>query len=691
MKNLVIVESPAKAKTIEKFLGSSYKVIASYGHVRDLPRGEFGIDVENNFRLKYVIPAKARKRVNILKKEAQKYPLIILATDPDREGEAIAWHITQILEPAKKNQVCQRIVFYEITKKAICEALKNPRGIDFNLVDAQQARRVLDRIVGYKLSPLLWKKVKSGLSAGRVQSVALKLIVEREREIQSFKPQEYWKIEALLQKILNSKSENQFIATLTKKDDKVIPKLGIKNKKEVDKILADLKNAEYKVTKITEKETKRYPRPPFITSTLQQDAFNKFRFSTKKTMFLAQQLYEGIEIESRRLGLITYMRTDSFHLAQEALEKIRNKIKALYGQDYLPLKPCTYKNKAKTTQEAHEAIRPTDVDLEPEKIKNYLTADQYKLYKLIWQRTLASQMKEALFDEIVCDIQAKNYTFQAKGLKLKFLGFLKVYEEIKLKENILPPLKEGEILKLKRLIPQQKFTEPPKRYTEGSLVKKLEENGIGRPSTYAPIITTIQERGYVTKEKKYLKPKEIGFIVNDLLTQHFPKIIDIGFTAKMEVELDKIAQGQIKWLPVIKNFYYPFIDHLKNKFAEIEKIKLPEKKTGEICEKCGREMVIKEGRFGEFLACSGFPQCQNTKPLIEETKFLCPLCGNKVIKRKTKNSQVFYGCSSYPSCKFATWDEPVEKPCPKCQGLMVKKKGIIKCLRCDYQEVLPKV
>jgi len=689
MKELVIVESPAKAKTIEKFLGPQYKVFASYGHIRDLPKGEFGIDIENNFHPNYVIPTKNRKRVNILKKEAEKFDSIILATDPDREGEAIAWHIVQILNNQNKDKSYKRIVFYEITKEALKKALENSRDINLNLVDAQQARRILDRIVGYKLSPLLWKKIKSGLSAGRVQSVALRLIVEREREIENFKPKEYWNIEALLQKD-NFSEPSEFWAKLIKKDNKLIPKLGIKNKEEADKILSDLKGAQYKVLSIIKKEIERAPKPPFITSTLQQESFNKLKFSTKKTMFIAQQLYEGVEIDGKRIGLITYMRTDSFHLAQEAIKAIRKKIKDEFGPSFLSETPRQYKNKSKNTQEAHEAIRPTNINLSPEAIKNYLTKEQYKIYRLIWQRTIASQMKEAIFDKIIVDIGAKNYTFRAQGMSLKFLGFLKVYSEIP-EDKYLPVLNKNEELKLKKITAQQKFTEPPSRYTEASLVKKLEENGIGRPSTYAPIISTIQERGYIKKEGRFLKPQTIGFIVNDLLIENFPEIVDISFTAKMEEKLDKIARGEEKWIPIIKDFYYPFIKNLEDKFDKIDKIKIPAKKSKEICEKCGRPMVIKEGKFGEFLACSGFPECKNTKAIIKKMNILCPLCGNEIIERRTKKGKIFYGCSAYPSCRFATWDKLIEKRCPKCQGIMTKKGKLIKCLQCDYQEKENKV
>jgi DNA topoisomerase-1 len=681
MKNLVIVESPAKAKTIEKFLGKDYKVEASYGHVRDLPRGEFGIDIDKDFEPKYIIPKKAQKKVNALLKEMTKYDQIYLATDSDREGEAISWHLLKLSDLPKDKP--KRIVFYEVTKEALQEAIKNPRAIDINLVDAQQARRILDRLVGYKLSPLLWKKIKSGLSAGRVQSVALRLIVEKEREIDAFVSQEYWLIKAIF-----LKNNQEFEASLYAINDKKIDKLFIKNKKQADKILDDLKESEYKVSKINRKELKRFPRPPFTTSSLQQESFTKFKYSAKKTMVVAQQLYEGVELgKEGRVGLITYMRTDSFHIASEAIDKIRNKIQSKFGNNYLSKDARIYKNKSKNTQEAHEAIRPTYIEREPEQIKDYLTMEQFKLYSLIWQKTLACQMKEAIFDNLICEISTKNYTFRASGIKVKFDGFLKVYSGFKTEERILPNLQINETLNLKNINSEQKFTEPPKRYTEGSLVKVLEENGVGRPSTYAPTISTIQERRYVVKENQYLKPEEIGFIVSDILTQNFPEIIDISFTADLEKKLDEIAQGKLKWKPIIREFYNPFADNLEKKYDEIPKIKLPEKKTDQICEKCGSPMIIKEGRFGEFLACSGFPKCKNTKPIVKETGILCPDCGGKIIERKTKRGRVFYGCTGYPACKFASWYRPVKEPCPKCKSLLVQRGKNLICTKCDYKEI----
>ncbi len=685
--NLVIVESPAKARTIEKYLGGGYKVIATYGHIRDLPKAELGIDTEHNFKPKYVIPTKCRKTVNKLKKEIEKAKDLYLATDLDREGEAIAWHF--IIATKSPEDKIKRITFYEITKDAITKALKNPRKIDMDLVNAQQARRILDRLVGYKISPLLWKKVKRGLSGGRVQSVAVKLIVEREREIEKFTPQEYWTVEALLRKKelgIGNRELVEFKALLTKKNDKKIDKLDIKTEKEAKGIVSDLKGAEYRVEKIEKKEIAKNPKPPFTTSTLQQTASSKLGFSAKKTMVLAQQLYEGINLGPEgSVGLITYMRTDSVNLAKEAILQARNLIGEKFGKKYLPGAPRIYKTKTKGAQEAHEAIRPTYINKDPDGIKEYLNKDQFRLYSLIWMRMLACQMAPALLDSVTCDIKAKNFTFTAKGLSVKFDGFMKVLKE-KQKEEILPELQEEEILNLIKLIHEQHFTQPPPRYTEATLVKTLEEDGIGRPSTYAPIMSTILQRGYVEKEGKYFKPKEIGIIVNDLLVEHFPDIFNVKFTACMEKELDEIASGKQKWVPVISDFYIPFEKDLQDKHEKIEKVKLPERKTSEKCKKCGKPMVIKTGRFGEFLACSGFPECKNTKPLIKEVGVKCPQCGGEIIERNTKKGRKFYGCSSYPKCQFALWNMPAKEPCPKCNSLMEIKGKVIMCTKCSYKK-----
>jgi DNA topoisomerase-1 len=683
---LVIVESPTKAKTIKQFLGKGYSIESSFGHVRDLPQKELAIDTEHDFKPKYVIIPRAKKTVNQLKEKAEKSQNIILATDQDREGEAIAWHLTQALN--LKNP--QRIVFHEITKSAIEEALKNPRDIDINLVDAQQARRILDRLVGYKLSPLLWKKVARGLSAGRVQSVAVRLVVERQKEIDEFKPEEYWTIEAILQ----NKSQQEFTANLIKKDDKTIPKLGIKTKEQTEEIAKDLKGLEYKVENIEKKEIKRYPLPPFTTSTLQQEASRKLRFSAKQTMFIAQELYEGIPLENEKsIGLITYMRTDSLNLASQAIYKIRELIVEKFGKNYLPIKPNFYKTRTKGAQEAHEAIRTTFPERKPEEIKQFLNKNQFNLYNLIWHRTIACQMKPAIFDNTAIDIKTTKsktnhiYGLRANGHILKFEGFLKAWS-MKNGDVILPDIKKNELLELIKLIPGQHFTEPPAPYSEATLVKALEENGIGRPSTYAPILETIQKRGYVIKRTRYLYPADIGILVNNLLVEHFPKIVDIGFTAKMENDLDDIAEGKKKWVPIIEKFYRPFEANLKQKYLEISKRKMVEEKSDEICEKCGAPMVIKTGRFGKFLACSKFPKCRNTKNIETTLGIKCPECGQgEIMERRSKRGTTFYSCNQWPNCKFALWDMPTKEKCPKCNSLLVKtRQNKVKCSNkdCDY-------
>jgi len=669
---LIIVESPTKAKIISKFLGKKYRVLSSFGHLRDLPKSELGIDTEKNFAPKYIIPIKARKAANELKKAAQEADLIILATDEDREGEAIAWHILQIFETAKPKPH-QRIVFHEITEKAIKESLENPREIDINLVNAQQARRILDRLVGYELSPFLWKKVVKGLSAGRVQSVAVRLIVDREREIKAFKPEEYWSVEAELKKRDNP---NQFIAHLIKTGDKKIPKMGIKNKEEADAILKNLDGAEYKIAAVERKELKKHPMPPYKTSVLQQDAARKLGFSAKQTMRIAQQLYEN--------GHITYHRTDSFNIAAEALASAREFIKDKLGAKYLPDAPKFYKTNKKGAQEAHEAIRPTHPKYEPSEIKQYLNPTQYKLYNLIWQRFIASQMNPAILDSVSVDILAEKtkgvpHTFRANGSTIKFDGFLRICP-MKLKENVLPPLAKDELLKLIKLIPSQHFTLPPARYNDASLIKILEEYGIGRPSTYAPTISVIQDRGYVKKdEQKRFIPAKIGFIVIDLLKENFSQIVDVEFTAKVENDLDKIAEGKQEWQTVIKEFYEPFHKNLLKKYDEVEK-KILDKPTEKKCPECGSPIVIKLGRFGEFYACSAFPKCKHAAPIIVPTGVKCPECGKgDIIERKTRRGKTFYSCSQYPKCKFALWDKPTGEKCPECGALMVEKGKAIKC------------
>lgn len=675
---LILVESPVKSKTIKKFLGKEYQVAATMGHIRDLPKRELGVDVEHNFKPKYVIPVKARKIVKQLKESAQKTDLIILATDQDREGEAIAWHILQILDSANDKDY-QRIVFHEITKRAIEEALKKPRLIDMKLVNAQQARRILDRLVGYKLSPFLWKKVAKGLSAGRVQSVAVRLIVDREKEIAAFKPEEYWTIVASLLKLKTNKES--FEAILIKIDNKKLPKLGIKTKEEADKILKDLRRTEYKVINIESKEIKRYPAPPFTTSTLQQEAVKKLGFSAKQTMTIAQQLYES--------GFITYHRTDSLNLSADVLKSVQIFIKNKFGQKYALDSPKIYKTKSKGAQEAHEAVRPTQANRQPDEIKEHLNSNQHKLYNLIWRRFVACQMTPAVLDSTIVDIQAKNYIFRAIGSVIKFDGFLKIYLT-KFKETILPSLSKDELLELIKLIPEQHFSQPPARYNEASLVKVLEEYGIGRPSTYAPIISTIQERGYVEKnEQKRFIPTEIALIVTDLLRENFPQIIDIKFTAYLEEDLDKIAQGQQNWLTILKNFYQPFQANLLEKEKTVEKKKF-EESTDKKCPKCGHPIIIKLGRFGKFYACSNFPQCKYTEPIINSTGVKCPKCGQgEIIERKTKKGKIFYSCSQYPKCDFALWDKPTGEKCTKCGSLLVQmKNNQIKCSnkKCHYRK-----
>jgi len=676
---LLLVESPTKAKTLEKFLGEKYRVKASFGHVRDLPKRELGVDVDNGFKPKYVIPLKAKKIIAELKKESAKADNTILATDEDREGESIAWHLQEALK--LKNP--QRIVFHEITKTAIDKALESPRQIDMDLVNAQQARRILDRIVGYKLSPFLWKKVAKGLSAGRVQSVAVRLIVEREREIEKFVPQEYWNIIATLKsQNQNSESQNQeFKATLIKKNGESIDKLEIKNKNEADKILMGLDGADYLVELVEKKETKKYPAPPFTTSTLQQTAWHKYKFSAKMTMSLAQKLYEE--------GHITYHRTDSLNLSEISLGSAQKFISEKYGKNYWAGKQIRYKTKSNSAQEAHEAIRPTYADKTPESLKG-IDARQLKLYILIWQRFIACQMAPAIFDSVSADINAKNYTFRANGQTLKFDGFLKVYptkfaapqSEASLapsgrEESPLPDLEKNDKLDLIKLGSVQHFTEPPARYTEASLIKTLEKFGIGRPSTYAPTLSTIQDRNYVNKnEQKRFIPTEMGAIVNDVLVKNFPEVVDIDFTAKMEKELDEVADGKDGWKKTCKDFYSPFAKNLENKYKEVKKVDLTEK-TDKICPRCGSPIIEKMGRFGRFYACSNFPECKYTESIENKNNNLgikCPKCKEgDIVARKTKRGKIFYGCNRFPKCDFALWDKPVNEFCPKCDSILVEK------------------
>lgn len=663
---LIIVESPTKAKTISNFLPKEYKVESSYGHIRDLPKSKLGVDIENNFEPQYIIPQKAKKVVNFLKKEVQKKDEIILATDEDREGESIAWHIKEVLNLPDDISKTKRIVFHEITKEALLNSLKNPRTIDLNLVNAQQTRRILDRLVGYKLSPLLWKKIAKGLSAGRVQSVALRLIVEREEEIKNFKPEEYWTINALF-----NINQNTIEAILEEINNKKLDKLEIKNEKEAQKIKKDLEISNFFVKEIEYKKIKKSPPAPFITSTLQQTASTQLGFSSKKTMFLAQQLYEN--------GLITYMRTDSTSLSSFAIEMARKWIENNLEKKYLPQKPNIFKSKSKLAQEAHEAIRPTNVNQLFEKIK--LGKDHQMLYKLIWERFIASQMTEAIFLNTKIKIEGKNeknnYILGATGSIMEFDGFLKIWP-INFEEKILPQIKNNDKLNLIEVKANQHFTQPPPRYTEASLIKTLEKYGIGRPSTYASIISIIQERNYVTKEAGKFLPTEIGILVNKILTEHFPKIVDVNFTAKMEDDLDEIAQGKKNWKIILKNFYEPFSKNLEEKYESIKKESFSET-TNETCEKCGKPMVIKMSKFGKFLACSGFPECKNTKKIKNEdekikTNIICPACKEdklrsknpgKLVKIKIKKGRAkgkyFWGCSRYPECKFISWKDPKQK------------------------------
>ncbi len=667
--DLIIVESPTKAKTLKNFLGAGYTVLSSYGHIRDLPKSDLGIDLENNFKIKYIIPIKAKKNVTLLKKEVAKSDYIYLATDPDREGEAISWHLMEALDLKKKNNF-KRITFHEITKNAIAESLKKPLEINQDLVDAQQARRALDRIVGYKLSPFLWKKVARNLSAGRVQSVAVRLIVQRENEIKNFQSEEYWSLGIVLKK---QNESAEFEAILSKIKNQSIPKPGIKTKKQIDDILKDLEGAEYKVFNLEKKETKRNPLPPFTTSTLQQEASKKLKFPAKMTMRVAQDLYEK--------GFITYHRTDSLNLSNQSLSQAKNFISKEFGVEYCLEFPRKFKTKNRA-QEAHEAIRPTNAENTPEKLS--LEPRQAKLYKLIWSRFIASQMSQAVFDSLKAEIIANNdYLFQTNGSLLKFDGFLKVYQ-MKYEETELPDLTENEVLNLIKLKPEQHSTQPPARYTEAGLIKEMEANEIGRPSTYAPIISTIQDRNYVQKnEDRRFAPTEIGIMVDEILVNHFPEIVDIKFTAKMEKDLDKVAQGKESWIKVLEKFYNPFAKNLETKYAEVEKKKIEAELVEKTCPKCGKPLAIKFGRFGKFLACSGFPDCRHTEPLENKTiktGVICPKCEQgEIIGKKTKKGKIFYGCSKWPDCDFALWDKPTGEKCPKCNALMVEKNKKIKC------------
>lgn len=686
--NLVIVESPTKAKTIKKILGRNYKVMASVGHIRDLPKSTLGVDEENNFEPKYINIRGKGPLINELKKEAKASKNVYLATDPDREGEAIAWHLAHILDIDEDETV--RVTFNEITKSAVTSEMKKPRKIDMDLVDAQQGRRIIDRLVGYKISPLLWKKIKSGLSAGRVQSVALKIICDREQEIRDFKPEEYWTLEADLSKVgKRTKFTSKYYGTVKGgKDIKFEPK----NRKDVDEILNRIDRDNFVVAEKKEGTAKRAPYKPFTTSTLQQQASSRLNFKTSKTMMVAQKLYEGIEIKGKgSVGLITYMRTDSTRISDEAKFKCLNFIEEEYGKEYMGY---ARKGKAqKGMQDAHECIRPTDPFLTPESIKDYLSRDEYRLYNLIWQRFVASLMKDASYKTVALKIMSGTEIFKTTGRTLTFDGFLKVYTQVSEKDELLPDLEENEKLKLWDLKEEQKFTQPPARYTEAALIKFLEENGIGRPSTYAPTISTIQSRYYVVVEDKKFVPTELGEAVNEFLTKYFTEIINIDFSAQLETDLDQIAEGERDWRGLVGEVNTHLGKCLEVATEEAEKIKVRDKVSDVICEKCGRNMVIKIGRFGKFLACPGFPECRNAKPLVEKIGVKCPNCEDgEIVKRRSKKGRVFYGCSNYPKCEFVSWDKPIDKMCPKCGSILTEvrtRKGITdRCSNknCGYSE-----
>ncbi len=673
-RKLVIVESPSKAKTIGKFLGSSYKVIASVGHVRDLPKSKMGIDIENDFTPQYINIRGKGDIIKELKREAKKASRVYLATDPDREGEAISWHIAYLLG-IDSSTPC-RIEFHEITKNAVKEAIKNPRPIDLDLVDAQQARRVLDRLVGYNISPLLWRKIRRGLSAGRVQSAALKMICDREKEIRDFKPEESWDILAAFKK------EKEFSAKLVSyKGKKVVPA----NKEEADAVLAKVEKDAFRIVHVEEKDRKRKPYAPFTTSTLQQDASNRLNFNTRKTMRIAQQLYEGVDLGGSRgsVGLVTYIRTDSVRISSEAKEAAERFIAENYGKEYCGK---NFFSKKKDAQDAHEAIRPSMVDLVPADIKEALSSDQFKLYQLIWTRFMASQMKEAVYTMVSAEIENGDYLFRASGSKLKFDGFRKVYAPDKNEDHLLPPLAEQEALKAEKVWGEQKFTSPPPRFTEASLIKYLEEKEIGRPSTYAPIASTLLDRKYIQREKRTLLPTDLGFLVTGIIEQYFKEVADAGFTAQMERSLDEVAEHGTDWKEIIRNFYSGFEKELQVADEEIKRVEFEDEPTDEVCELCGRPMVIKQGRYGRFMACSGYPECKNTKPIVKTIGVKCPDCGRDIVEKRSRRGRVFYGCSGYPECKRAYWNKPVNKTCPKCGSLLVEKKTKTGDLACSNSE-----
>lgn len=682
-KALVIVESPSKAKTIGKILGSRYKVVASVGHVRDLPKSKLGINIEENFEPQYISIRGKGDVIKMLKKEAKAASKVYLATDPDREGEAISWHIAYLLG-IDATTPC-RIEFNEITKTAVKNAVKHPRPINLNLVDAQQARRVLDRLVGYQISPLLWRKIRRGLSAGRVQSAALKILCDREKEIQAFKPEEYWTVNAVFEK-----SRKKFKAELVKYNDKKIKPVS---ETETNDIISALEGGSYTVAKVEEKERIKRPMPPFTTSSLQQEASNKLNYNTKRTMMIAQQLYEGVDVKGKgTIGLVTYIRTDSVRISDEAKESVKNLITDDYGTEYLGTN--VYANKKKDVQDAHEAIRPSDPYLKPEMVKESLTKEQYNLYDLIWRRFTASQMSNAVFDAVSADIECNGYIFRATGSKIKFDGYLAVYDNKSDEDRntLIPPLEQGENVKNISIKGEQHFTQPPARYTEASLVKELEDKNIGRPSTYAPIVGTITERKYVTREKKKLVPTDLGILVNDLMSTYFKQIVDVSFTAGMEDQLDDVELKGTDWHEIISAFYDGFEKDLKIADESIEKVVIEDEPTGEMCPECGKPLLKKHGRFGEFIACSGYPECKITMPVFKKLGVECPKCGKDLVERRSRKGKIFYGCSGYPDCDQVFWDRPVNKKCPDCGSLMTEKKTksshVIKCTdtECGYSE-----
>ena len=685
---LVIVESPAKAKTIGKYLGKKYIVKASMGHVRDLPKSQMGVEVkEGDFVPKYITIRGKGDVLKELRDAAKKVKKIYLAADPDREGEAIAWHLSHSLN-MDRNEAC-RVVFNEITKEAVKDAFKHPRKINMDLVNAQQARRILDRLVGYNISPLLWKKVKKGLSAGRVQSVAVKLIIDRENEIKQFVPEEYWSLTAFLKASTGEVFESKFFGFKGTKAE-------LKSEEDVKDLLQRIGNSPFIVKEIKKKERKRNPAPPFTTSSLQQEAARKLNFRAAKTMMVAQQLYEGIDLgKEGTVGLITYMRTDSTRISQTAVEEAKSYITETFGPEFALAEPRSHA-KRENAQDAHEAIRPTSVLRSPDSLKEYLSRDQLRLYRLVWERFVASQMASAVMDTMTVTIQAGETTFRANGSKINFLGFMKVYIEgnddgTEEKDNILPPLNEEQILEIDKLDPKQHFTQPPPRYSEARLVRTLEELGIGRPSTFAPTLETIQKRGYVALEDKRFIPTELGEVVSELMSEFFPEILDPTFTAKMEDDLDYVEEGKADWVKVLDEFYKGFEVRLEVADKYMQEVEIEDEVSDELCEKCGKHLVYKLGRFGKFLACSGFPDCRNTKAILKETGVACPKCSGMIVERKSKKRRTFYGCSHYPECEFVSWDKPIERKCPKCTAMLVEKKGKkkqanVQCTECDYME-----